>query len=149
VCEVCRATLVNHKLREEERAKAGNDAPRPYRIPTASHWWPYIPHDKEKGMQAAFHALVFAASEHLDTDRYTDDPRLVDPKSNRSFNHYTSDGRRMFKPSAAKAFDRLFTAIHDGMEHAYAEGKEDGRSLLIGLNDGTLSMDEFERRSGD
>ena len=148
VCSVCRAALTNHKAREAEREAVGKDAPRPYRIATESHWWPYIPHDKDRGAQKAFHKLVFATSEHLDSERFGNDPRIVDPSSNSSYNNYTRDGRRMFKPSTAKALNAMFDAIHDGMEHAYAEGKEDGRSLLMGLNDGSLSMDDFERRAG-
>jgi len=153
VCGDCATILRNHALRETERAAAGHDAPVMHRVSWAPHGLPYLSEKRSHGerpIQTGFWNLMRAASEHEDAPQFGLNgahPILFRP-AKREVGSVSAGEGRLIKPSVAKALGALFDAVRAGLNDAYAEGKEDGQKLLIGLNDGSLSLKDFETRRG-
>lgn len=51
-----------------------------------------------------------------------------------------------FDPEVAKAFKRLADLTKSGIQAAYDKGKEDGKRALVMLNQGEITLDQFEKK---
>jgi len=51
------------------------------------------------------------------------------------------------EPALASALFNAYVIAKKSVNDAEKRGKESGRNLLVGLNDGSISMDDYMRRS--
>jgi hypothetical protein len=52
-------------------------------------------------------------------------------------------------PTVAELIGQAFRLSKEAVRNARIAGKKEGRNLLVGLNDGSLSMDEYVRTRGE
>lgn len=58
------------------------------------------------------------------------------------------DHALLLQRSVHEAFKRLYSAIESAVTHAYREGHEEGRDLLMSLHAGDITLAEMEERVG-
>lgn len=166
VCGVCANDIAWARQERENAVRRTEAADRkvPVAFPPVSHWLPYLP---EKGtsnypIRHAFHAVVMSVTEtparaQLDVARaqLPDDSQgiahlIVAPRGGYASGGSWMPGRmedyRVLDAHAAPPLSALYDAIRQGLEAAFREGVQYGRSLLFQLNDGALSTDDFTRR---
>lgn len=154
VCRECKKAIATVETLKEYAMTAGKDAPKLYSIPEQAHWLPYVRFDETDGddrrpVQNAFHAVAQSVSAPQDGREIDYNTKLVVFKARSSDEHHHSsgaDGYRMLRPSVAKALGHLFDTVRDSLAHAYNEGVEHGRSLLLQLNTGEITTSDFEEQ---
>lgn len=149
MCQECAARLVAAIHQEE---KAAQETTRVVRtIGEMSHWTPYIHHDtKGHTLQAAFHSAALKCAEvvpeGVDNDAlpghpsWNTMPRMYGPGDSLS---YRQTLRLIMAPEIAEALEHLHKAAKVALNNAYDEGVKRGRSILLNLAEGDLSINDF------
>jgi hypothetical protein len=165
VCATCTHAIAWAKAERDKMANRADAESRvvPVAFPPCSHWLPYLPEKGKSGspIQQAYHAIVRlvtedATSVQLDvarnqlTDCSRGIDRLIPPHQGgyhgSDWSPYKLDDYRMIDAQLAQPLSTLYDAIRQGLEAAYRDGVQYGRSLLFQLNDGSLSTDDFAKR---
>lgn len=78
----------------------------------------------------------------------SENDKYANTDENRDARFSTQIGSHFYviKEPAAEAVDRLSDVIRIGLQQAYEKGKEDGRALLIMLNNGEITLDELSKK---
>jgi hypothetical protein len=124
-----------------------------YYLPPSVPSGPFSRHDgPREALQAAMLALAEAAGEmdrrpgaqHLAHEFGT--PRLWTAREAQRYDWYHG-ARRLYSPEAAAAFDALDQAIRTALNAAWAEGRNYGSSLVMQLAGGSVSVEDFNKRT--
>lgn len=167
VCTTCSEAIAWAKTEREKLVNREAAANRvvPVAFPPWSHWLPYLPEKgtSDRPIQQAYHAVVRlvtedASSAQLDIarnqlaagrrgiDRLISSPQGGYSYSGSSWSPHKLDDYRMIDSQLTQPLSTLYDAIRQGLEAAYRDGVQYGRSLLFQLNDGSLSTDDFAKR---
>lgn len=154
VCRECRQKLTAYDALMAQELERKKDSPTLYIVPERAHWLPYVRFDAtekfaDHPVRDGFWKLATVASAMYDgrARDYDKAPSLfVRRRSDDHFSVGGDDCWRLLRPSIGKAISELFEVVRDALTHAYNEGVQHGRSLLIQLNDGDLTPKDFERR---
>lgn len=137
VCQYCAAAIASWN-----QIKSGTLLKR-YQIGYAPHC-NAIPGGGEIG--EALHAIALAASRgNLDVPFAS----VSDGNGSDIFPRtYSYDPQVVtMEPALASALFNAYVIAKKSVNDAEKRGKESGRNLLVGLNDGSISMDDYMRRS--
>ena len=153
VCGECKSAIDSQRALREEIKARGSSVLHQFDVPKAPHWLPYISHDHyddsghSRPVQTAFHKLAMEVSQK--NDGRAIDFQNVPDLFNRlpGDNHCSSNETRLFDKRVALALRALFDCTRKVTEHAYKEGVQYGRSLLMQLNAGDISPSDFNRQS--
>jgi|SRR5215217_355739 len=143
LCQDCQAALSEAQKMAKERKAAAERGTGVVRAREVAYALPYLMHeprekDETKTIRGALLVLSNAVSTPVLGYPGSEVKDLWPGQRESSWATY-----RHMDPLLAKKFADLFTAIAKGMDHAYSEGAENGRNLLMGLASGKITNDEF------
>jgi hypothetical protein len=126
---------------------------KPYHFTKRADGLPSVAHDKGDAIRTAFFALAKRLSSP-DPDKlrvrtwFLDKvPEVIPRPKYGSYRKWMCTA--LFDPEHAKLLGVLYTALREGMERAYLEGKADGSHLLSRLANGEITPGDFEDRRED
>ena len=153
ICPDCRKLIWLGKKTLEQQAAAKQAV---FIWVKEEHWWPmyYGPYDfpdHEMGRRLANAMYALATRIVEDTDAWVWNDKLeyllTCGESGRS--SYTHEGRKAVSidPALCEALDELDAAIRESLEGVFKEGQAQGRSIMLQLAAGTLSMEDYNRQT--
>ena len=156
VCQTCAGQLKAYANIVASQAESSER--RVFVMKERSYALPYLQHeprrfDASDPIRGPLHKLSMLLSEpsttwvksYADGVGYIDDAYLWSYGKNDSRSDWAV--HRSMNPVVASVLRELQVAIRDGLKAAYADGAEQGRSLLMGLADGSITSDEFNDRA--
>ena len=171
ICETCAGLIADGKV---ARAKLAESELAVYRWTEAEHGWPRFygsdcrfPHgekDLHREMADAFWALVnrLAVDAPADTPHHAPTYTMRQNNWNRqlersydpwptvvsdpghSYDSWSFAKLVLLPPATRDALDRLHQTIKAALGGVYRHGKAEGTSVLFGLAEGTLSLQDFD-----
>ena len=119
------------------------------------NWWPryYGPYDfpdhvMRDRLGDAMYAVATLVSENAEQSPWTKNlEHLLSCGERGSRYHYEGKKTVSIDPALRNALDELDNAIRAALEGVFSEGQTQGRSIMLQLASGKLSMDDYNKQS--
>ena len=150
ICTECKRLIEIGRLAEK---LAKSDGGRTYKWVSEPHWYPgyYGPYDLSTSVRNRLRDAMFAAVNTTSTtvawDTFSQQVNEFFLKTSRTrvpYNHMTPPIIVLANPAQRESLNALDDAIRGALEDAFAEGKRRGRSAVLQLASGEMSLKDFD-----
>ena len=102
-------------------------------------------HEAQERINAAMYAVVALTGEECDKEGWNRDLECL--LTHGILRDYDDRKAVSMHPGLRDALNELDGAIREALESVFNEGQQQGRSIMLQLASGTLSMEDYNRRA--